>query len=747
VATNAAPHVVGLTVHPAPGGAAVVATPRGDVLEIGWPAAEVAALVAACDGATAAPDVVARWADQDAAGEVLAALVDHGCLSYRPPVVGAAHWSRWEAPPATPDRPAGARVLAGGDGELVAALAGVMARSGLPGPETGAGAHAGDADLLVTATSSFEVDVLGAAAAAAATAGVPWVGFHLERGTGWLGPLVIPGRTAEFADFLDRRRSTAADPGVWSALVAPPAWGSPYLPPPAELEWMLCALVIEVHRWLAGGPCRLLSAAVEADPVGLRLVVHPVLPLPGSVPPPLVAGWRPSPATLVDEQTGVVVGLRDTVHHPSVPAALRTVAADVADMSQASRRPWRNDVLCGGTSFDSRDGAVAAAVGEAAERYCANWTGTLPLTLASYRELRGRGQRALDPRRLVLYSDRQYAEAGFPFVPFGPDLRVHWVHGRSLTTGDEVWLPASQVYINWRSDAPGGEPHLHFHNYAGVQAGPSLEFALASALEEVIERDAAMTWWANRHPLPALALPVGLRGLWDGVPAAAGQRASAIALDNEFGVPVVAGVVEHVPDGLLTVGFAARADPVEAVRKAWGEALVLQEGSRDLDRPDGQCAIRSLLGRHSHGGDYLKPWRADRSYLDAYRPDFRDVIQLLCQQQVNLDPRARAVVSPWLDVPESRSLRDVPSLAARDLPTYQRLVEGRGYEILYADLTTPDVAACGLRVVRAIVPGLVPNFPAAFPAWGLGRVRTHAESLGWPTTAEEDLNTFPLPYA
>ncbi|MEX5635699.1 MULTISPECIES: YcaO-like family protein [Parafrankia] len=740
-------HIVGLTLHRGPDHTSLITTPGGEVLQIELPPDELAEIVGACDGTTTVPEILARCADPSVAADVLDSLLEQGCLSEATTAPGSWHWARWPEAPASPERPAGARVLLDGDEILVAALGEAMVRGGIRRVRPGLPGQVGDADLVVTATIAGDADRVAVTAAAAAAAGVAWAGFHLDRGVGVLGPLVVPGRTADHADLIDRRRCASTDPELWSALATAPYWGTAYVPPGPELAWMADVLVIELSRWLAGAPCRLLSAELEANPVSLELTVHPVLPHPAFFGPELLTGWAPTPNALVSPRTGIVVGLRDTIHHPSVPAALRTVTADVADMANAARRPWRNDVLCGGTSFTSHDDAVAAALGEAAERYSANWTDTLTSVRASYDELTRRGEAALDPERLVLYSESQYDTAGFPFRRFTRDLSAHWVPGRSLTTGEDTWLPASQVYINWRTDAPGGEPALHFHNYVGVQAGPTLEFALTSAIEEAVERDATMTWWANRHPLPALTLPDHLAAHWSGGPTAAGQRAWAIHLDNEFGVPVMAGVVEHGPDRLLTVGFAARADPGEALLKAWGEALILQEGSRDLDLPDDGCAIRSVLASHNRGGDYLKPWRPDRSYLDAYRPDFRDVVQLLCQQQLNLDPRARAHVAPWLDVPATRAFDTVAALPTRDLGTYQKIVESRGYEILYADLTTPDVAACGLRVVRVIIPGLVPNFPAAFPAWGRSRVQAHAAMLGWPDLPETELNTFPLPYA
>ena len=65
------------------------------------------------------------------------------------------------------------------------------------------------------------------------------------------------------------------------------------------------------------------------------------------------------------------------------------------------------------------------------------------------------------------------------------------------------------------------------------------------------------------------------------------------------------------------------------------------------------------------------------------------------------------------------------------------------------DLTTPDIMHTGLKAARVIIPGLVPNFPAAFPPLGGGRVQNIPVQLGWrdkPLPADE-LNYMPMPYA
>ncbi len=395
----------------------------------------------------------------------------------------------------------------------------------------------------------------------------------------------------------------------------------------------------------------------------------------------------------------------------------------------------------------ARDRA-APALGEAVERYSGNIIQADLLCEATWHELMARGEHAVVPDDLVLFSEMQYKAPGFPFLPFTRDLRIFWVRGRSLTRNCPAWIPASLSYANWRGGGFEDTAPLANVYFAGLAAGPDLEFAIVSGLQEIVERHITMVWWANAQPLPAIRdVPASLRALWECAPEAAGQRAWLIPLPNEFGIPVFAGVVEHIKDQLLTIGFAARSEPRQAALKAWAEALTLQDGARNLNLERG--GFRQAAARGDVSAAYVKPWRADRRYLDDYRPDFRDVVDLMCQLQIALDPRAAEHVRPWVDTTREGALTDIRSLPDSSLRTYASVIESAGFEIFYADLTTPDVSRTGMRAIRVMVPGLIGNYAAAFPYQGGGRLRDVAVELGWRafSLGEESINVFPMPHA
>jgi ribosomal protein S12 methylthiotransferase accessory factor len=600
----------------------------------------------------------------------------------------------------------------------------------------------GDTPLVVALSDQFDFDFLTAVDDRCAELGVRWISLHVDGGCGWLGPAVVPGATPNYRDLLGRRFCAARSAAQFHALTNPPVHGRPHLPPDPDLLWMLSILVAEVRRWSAGGPVSASWHEVELDPVTFAVTRHPVLPLPDRVGP------RPERRftmdMVVDERTGIVNRLDEIRTHPSVPGSLRIVQSVACDLRRISLS--HNGRLNHGSSFSSPDVARRAAIAEGVERYCGNWIGAKQVIRASFTELTARGEHAVDPRRLVLHSPAQYAAPGFPLVPFTRDLPVEWVPGHCLTCDLPAWVPGSLVHVNWYLGRSSPEPQTNYAMFAGIAAGADWDMAVAAGIEELIERDTKMIWWLDAHRLPGVELSPELSAVWAGEPTRLGQRARLIYLENEFEVPVMAGVLENVQDNLLTIGFAARPDPTEAGMKAWAEALGLQEMARQLDDPDG---VFWTVTTKLMGDEGLKRPRPDRRYLDECRGDFHDVNTLLAQLQINLDPRAMDLVRGWTDTDQTRPLESIPRLPDRTARTYRDRVERRGFEVFAVDLTTPDIDMAGMKVVRVVVPGLVPNLPSAFLPLGNRRVQDAPVSLGWRDRPREEgeVNAFPMPHA
>ncbi|MGQ0772809.1 MAG: YcaO-like family protein [Pseudonocardiales bacterium] len=332
------------------------------------------------------------------------------------------------------------------------------------------------------------------------------------------------------------------------------------------------------------------------------------------------------------------------------------------------------------------DPAVAheAALGEAVERYCGHRVAS-GSTMDTWHGLRERGLPAVDPAALALYRPGQPT----PFAGLTRDDKIAWTVG-TTPDGATTWLPATLCSLSpIDQDRPA-----HLPISAGIAAGPTLEWARAAALAEVVERHGLATAWHGGYALPVLHRRV---------PGWAGELR---AVPNRFGAPVVIAVARR--DGLLGIGCALGTDLGAGAAKAAAEATqslrtvqVVAAGVPAWERPDGPLAAH----------------RTDRRYLDSYAPGWADVTDIICHAQLLADPRIVRTVSARLAGGTAPPVGHTWSDVGLELDT---ALATQGFVPLTVELTTPDVATAGYAVARVVVPGLRSTAPAAFPFLGDG---------------------------
>jgi ribosomal protein S12 methylthiotransferase accessory factor len=90
----------------------------------------------------------------------------------------------------------------------------------------------------------------------------------------------------------------------------------------------------------------------------------------------------------------------------------------------------------------------------------------------------------------------------------------------------------------------------------------------------------------------------------------------------------------------------------------------------------------------------------------------------------------------------------LPTSAAAAIRDLVRRLAELGLEALVTELTTPDVAACGYRVVKVLVPGLQPLYAdEQRPMLGGDRVYRERSDAPCPRPrGPKDLNSEPHPY-
>ncbi|MGK2886532.1 MAG: YcaO-like family protein [Rhodococcus sp. (in: high G+C Gram-positive bacteria)] len=416
---------------------------------------------------------------------------------------------------------------------------------------------------------------------------------------------------------------------------------------------------------------------------------------------------------LVDPLTGVIRALHPVERVDGMPRRYVGLTAEIADTRAHGN--WPCDLVSLGTTFADEDGARIAAIGEAVERYCGNHVRE-GLRFATAAELRATNVRHWGPDHLGFFAPWQLQSEGFPFEQFTEDTPIAWVDVVGAD-GSRVAIPASYVYLNWRTGSRKRDPWIHHLNYAGIATGQGLGDAAARGLLELVERDSLSLWWHLNLPARGID-PASVPGLIDDL-GDSRLQCHLLELPSYFGVPVVAAVIRDPELGIVAGGFSAKLDPVATARKAVLEAIHSWVFTRGLLDADG-WVFGSMRAGVLSSGLYFEH-RADRTYLDAAGPRSEHVRDLGAQAQVWLDPRVQASLLPrFTDPYEMVPIDALPHGTSDGL---QAALSAAGHEVVVCDITTSDVALTPLRVARVCASGLIPNAPAAFPYFGLPRWR------------------------
>ena len=88
--------------------------------------------------------------------------------------------------------------------------------------------------------------------------------------------------------------------------------------------------------------------------------------------------------------------------------------------------------------------AIAGAIGEAVERYCASHFDAEQTCLAPWITVE---PDAIAPPEFVLYSAAQYAKRNFQYHRWDPKDEIRWITARELPNERTVLVPASLVYL------------------------------------------------------------------------------------------------------------------------------------------------------------------------------------------------------------------------------------------------------------------------------------------------------------
>ena len=532
---------------------------------------------------------------------------------------------------------------------------------------------------------------------------IPTLHADLQGTRAIIGPLVLPGespcylcwRMRALACEYDFTAAMALEEGL-DALRLPNASAKPVLP--ALIPLVTGAVVAELFaQTLAIAAPRLRAGVLTLDALGGAEKVHPVLPRP-DCPACAKKGRRPPEA--VHAEAGLATTDFDGIVRRAVDSlcglvrVLEVIPKDVdeperpllvrVDLANANFRPGRNAfVSCSGKGW-TRQEARASALGEALERYAAmTWQPARSIS-STYD---GLDRPALHPRDLVLFADHQYDVV--PFRRWQPETELEWVPAQSLMTGDEVWIPLLATHLGYR---PPTAAALFPATSNGFAAGPDWAQATLRALLEVVERDAFAIAWSHRLAGRCVAAADVPDEQTRAIAAAHARRGVELVVhllptDTSASVALAVAWSRRAPAAVI--GAAAAMEPVAAARSAVLEAMQVRPLLRTRLR---RSAVRARMAELASAPSKV-------ASLDDH-------------DLVYADPSAAAAGMRFLrDAPQESWPDAVPSLLAQgndSLGFLTRSLANVAPDVLAVDVTPPDVAGLGVRVVRGLVPGFVP---------------------------------------
>ena len=536
--------------------------------------------------------------------------------------------------------------------------------------------------------------------------GVPALFSELRATSSFAGPLLLPGRSACWMCY--RMRALACERDFDRAMAVeehldrklqPGLAGRPVLPVlPVQLA---STLALEALRLLIGlHQPALVDKVLEFDGLVSESRMHPVLVEPGcpacskkkSRAHPITAELRELGSSahgaavheladqLVSDRTGVVIDFAPAVRDSTEPARPLVWRARLANHRFLSE-PDESHMTISGKGM-TREAAWTSCLGEAVERYSGGRWDADETVYCRRGDLEGR---SIDPLELVLFRPDQYAD--LPYSPYRQETELRWIRGRSLVHDDQVWIPAIGVFMEYQ--VAEEDEFLCPVTSNGLAAGQTLGDAVLRAIYEVLERDALLIAWMNRLParrFDAARHPDGdVRRLARSY-ARRGVELALYELPTDHPVTVVAAIAFQAGGyggPFATVGLGADLDPAQAARAAALEVGQVRPAFRARARSHDAARIAELVA------DPAKTTTLEDHALLYADPSMRSAFDFLEGGQAD-----------WPDPVEAEGVDALVGIVEH--------FRGADQDLLYVNLTPPDLQPLGLFTARAVVPGFQP---------------------------------------
>nr|MDQ3579231.1 YcaO-like family protein [Actinomycetota bacterium] len=296
---------------------------------------------------------------------------------------------------------------------------------------------------------------------------------------------------------------------------------------------------------------------------------------------------------------------------------------------------------------------------------------------------------ALPHEDMRYFAEEQFTAAGFPFDRPDRDAPLGWWSMASLTGGPDTLVPAQMTLVGYRPRVDEGEPWSQAAVTTGSAAHTDPARALLSAIQELIQIDSTMGHWYTAAPSTRIVLDGRTELLqrlisryWD--PRAPRPEFHLLPSPDLPGFSVACLMRSGGLGGpTVSLGLGADTSLTTAMYKALLEGTSLSSVP-DHDPEPGDELFLDLEANVSH---YAKAEHAHVVEDRFARCDTLPASQLPPDGKDDL----RTTVRHYVDA-----------------------FGATGKQLLYGDLTTPDIRLLGFHVLRVWSPDVLPlSLPGA----------------------------------
>jgi ribosomal protein S12 methylthiotransferase accessory factor len=428
---------------------------------------------------------------------------------------------------------------------------------------------------------------------------------------------------------------------------------------------------------------------------------------------------------LVSRNTGIIKHFELVTKSPGEPAIPYTFGVTLSNHRFYTKESGDNET-CSGKGTSLKDAEISA-LGEGVERYSGACFRKEEIHYAAYQELQGP---KFHPEKLVLYAPEQYRHV--ECSPFDTNASMGWSKAYSLVNSCSVEVPSIAVFMNYQTGSPA--EYICSVSSNGLAAGATLLNAILSAALEVIERDAFLITWYNEltcQKIDALTHPQKDVVDYCRSYMRRGVEMQLYRQPTDFPVHVFMGV-GYQPSGskgpCMVVGLGADFDPVKAARGALLEIGQVRPALKlRLKLPETQKRMAELLACPSD----VKTLE-DHSLLYA-SPDSAHAFAFLFQRPA-----------------EPFTWESSPTSSKEQLHTLVEFLKNKQSDLVYYNLTPPDMEKLGLYTARVLIPDMQPiHFGEKNIRLGGSRLYRLPRELGLKSTVTlpGELNKNPHPLA